>query len=303
MSRKERIKKYKSFLSIGFLILFAAGGIWGASKYHALPSPSPSVHKVVHISFDDVVMVLKELRDHADEYESIFDCRFFKDLKDLQDSYGAKFTLFIFEETSDFTIVEIPRKFKNEFKANASWLRFGFHAKAPDSSRDLAPYDFLSSFCRVRSAIEEFADSSSVSSVLRLDYYYATDSMVTEMNRTGYVTGLLCADDERVSYNLTPQENKLLQQCFFIQKDVKYFKTDVRYENVWSVDYSLALLQNRDTLVLFTHEWAYLPQTPLQWMSRHLITPSLQANWRTRQKVRESIKWLQEHKYKFDFLE
>lgn len=290
-------------MGVGMIVLLIIGGMSIERKYRMLPVSSNSDSKVAHISFDDVIMVLKDLTDYSDRYESVFDYPFLKDLKELQDTYGAKFTLFIFEQTPDFDISEMPQKFKKEFKANASWLKFGFHGKKPTGNKNRDAGEFSRSFCHVLDRIGEFADTSCISSVLRLDYYYATDHMIEVMKRTHRVSGLLCADDERVSYNLTPEENNRLQQQFFLEKGLKYFKTNLRYEDVWSIDYSLALLQNRDTLILFTHEWAYTPQTPLQWISRKLAKPALQANWRTRQKVRESIKWLKKHNYRFDFLE
>lgn len=297
------MSRYRSFIWLSIGLIFLAGGVGLGVKYKNVPECSFSTHKVAHISFDDVVLVLKELRNEADRYESIFDCRFLRDLRDLHNDYGAKFSLYIFEHSTDFNIAEMPLKFKKEFKANASWLKFGFHATDPawPEKTDLRKFDL--SFSSVLKAICEFADSSSISPIIRLHYYYATDSMVSIMERTGKVKGLLCADDERNSYNLSQQENYWLQKHFFVGKSLKYFKTNLRYENVWCMDYSLALLQNRDTLVFFTHEWAYLPQTPRQWLSRRIGERDLSFNWRTRCKLRKSIKWLKEHKYKFEFLE
>lgn len=296
------MKQNKIFLIILFFSSFLfLGGYW-IIKYQNFLVSTNSSRKVVHISFDDVVCVLKDLKENSCYYESIFKNTFLKELKALHDEYGACFSLYVFEEYGDFHIEDMPILYKKEFRENSDWLKFGFHSKGPDFDKNMSLSDFKTSFFNVQKAITHFADSNSLSPVLRLHYYSANDSMVNFMYQTGIVKGLLGADDNRVSYDLSLKENELFGRNFYLRKDMKYFKTNLRLENVWLINYSLSCLQNRDTLVIFTHEWAYLPQTSRQWISRTIHSLSISVNWRNRSKLRRSIKWLKDHEYQFVFL-
>ena len=287
-------------------VLFIGGILYICGRWimesRDFPVCSASSHKVVHISFDDVVQVLKDLKDNSACYESIFRNTFLRNLKELHDKYGACFSLYVFEQAGDFHITDMPDKFRNEFKTNASWLKFGFHAVSPEFDRQMSFRDFQASFENVYRAICHFADTASLSPVLRLHYFWGNDSVVSLLRDYG-IKGLLCADDERDSYNLSKEENKVLQQKFYLEKDLKYFKTDLRYEKMRYMDEALERIRNRDTLVLFTHEWAYLPLTLRQEIACMVRTYSLPPNWFAESKLEKSIKWLKNHGYEFSFLE
>lgn len=57
----------------------------------------------------------------------------------------------------------------------------------------------------------------------------------------------------------------------------------MRIENVWFPTYKLLTLKDRDTLVVFTHEWA--------------------LNEINKEKFTQSISWLCSNGYKFKFLD
>ena len=297
-----RVKKWCSVIYTGVIVLGCIITVSSLLEYRSLPPISTSCHKVVHISFDDVFTVLKELNNEAENYESIFEKDFFRDLKKLHQAYGAKVSLYIFERDSDFNVVDMTIKFREEFKANASWLKFGFHAIQPEFDPNINIEDFQSSFKNTQRAICYFADSSSLTSVLRLHYFYGNRKNI-HLLTIGGVKGLLCADDERDSYDLNEQENNILKQKFYFKKNIKYFKTDFRYENTWRIDYALSHLRNRDTLVLFTHEWAYRPLTVRQSAGYLIHHRCLPPNWFVKYSLEKSIKWLREHDYEFVFLE
>lgn len=233
-----------SFVLFSVSLLFLSG--YWIQGIQNIPICTNSSHKVVHISFDEVVHVLKDLKENSSCYESIFRNDFLKELKELHDKYGACFSLYVFEIDRDFRIEDMPTKYQREFRENSNWLKFGFHSISPDFDKNMSLSDFKASFLNVQDAITNFSDSICLSPVLRLHYYYANDSMVNFMYQTGLVKGLLGADDNRVSYNLILKENELFGHHSYIQKDMKYFKTNLRLENVWSIDYSLSYLQNRD---------------------------------------------------------
>ena len=61
---------------------------------------------------------------------SIFEEMFLGRLKKIHDKFGTKFTLNLFfhDDHHDFSISDFPADYKQEFQANASWLRLSFHA-------------------------------------------------------------------------------------------------------------------------------------------------------------------------------
>lgn len=100
---------------------------------------------------------------------------------------------------------------------------------------------------------------------------------------------LLGADDEgRISYNLNRlQSDSLYALRAYIYDSIYYHKTDIRIERMECFPLDLLNYQNKDTITLFSHEWA---------MNGH-------RNILNRIKLRQSIKWLAKNNYKFSFLE
>lgn len=213
-------------------------------KYSSVP---------VHVSIDDVELCMKDVASNESSYSSIFHQPFFGELRELHDDFGARFTLYIYAESTDFQIEDVPAKYRNELSANADWLQFGFHAIRPSFSKtETSNLDsFSSAFQRVSQAIERFAGDGSKSSCLRLHYYYATPEERAFLANNG-VKMLLTADNPgRESYSLSRHDSS------FSDSAMRYLATDMRVENMGPFPFiDLARHDECDTLVLFTHEWA-----------------------------------------------
>ena len=140
----------------------------------------------------------------------------------------------------------------------------------------------------VRKSILHWAGKSSLAPCLRLHYYFADDSMIAILKKYK-VYHLLGADDEgRISYNLNRlQSDSLYARRAYIYDSIYYHKTDIRIERMECFPLELLNYQNKDTITLFSHEWA---------MNGH-------RNILNRIKLRQSIKWLAKNNYKFTFLE
>ena len=79
---------------------------------------------------------------------------------------------------------------------------------------------------------------------------------------------LLSADDDRISYSLSPIANlKLISQGSLVIGDMRYLRTDVRVERD---NFFMAILTHcfDDELVVFTHEWAL---GRINWLKEILI--------------------------------
>lgn len=104
------------------------------------------------------------------QYQSLFDCFYLKMLKDLNDTYGARFTLNIYYTTGDdWNLTRFPDKYRGEWEANADWLRLAFHAYANDPPRPYqdAPVEkLLADLDLVNAQIRRFAGPETFSPVV-----------------------------------------------------------------------------------------------------------------------------------------
>lgn len=99
------------------------------------------------ISSDDNILFLYDITKNKDIYTSIFDNPYLAVYKKAHDLYGAKVHLNLFYafdrmaaqyfsgERPDFDLSMMTDRFKEEWEANADWLKLSFHARAefPDN--------------------------------------------------------------------------------------------------------------------------------------------------------------------------
>ena len=115
--------------------------------------------KRYRVVIDDNSFFLRDITQKG--YDSLFDCFYLKMLKDLHDKYGAMFTLNIYYTTGDdWNLSQFPDRYRDEWRANASWLRLAFHAHAdkPDRPYQDAPVEkLLADLDQVNEQILRFA--------------------------------------------------------------------------------------------------------------------------------------------------
>ena len=96
------------------------------------------------LSVDDNIWFLADLTKNQDVYTSIFDNLYLHVYKLAHEKYGTKVRLNLFYEMDNqcgidlygkFDLSMMTEKFKDEFRANAHWLRFAFHSRSefPDN--------------------------------------------------------------------------------------------------------------------------------------------------------------------------
>ena len=140
--------------------------------------------KQVHISFDDVHDSFKNVIDKS--CQSIFEIPFFNRLKKLHAKYGAKFSLYIFEDPS----ILYSSKIMSELYEN-SWLKIGYHAGINGTTSVESVERFLSTFER----------TESISDKTRLHRFSADPEVIKKLKEAG-VKEVFCADDNRNSYGI-----------------------------------------------------------------------------------------------------
>lgn len=242
----------KKKLAIGILIIFLIF-ICICYFFH------PFLHagRVAHISIDDVSKCFISLSEDSMKYGSIFDEPFFRYLKELHEDYDCSVTCYCFENDGDFDVSQVPIKYARELADNSDWLKFGFHGIKPMAHRPInVKYsEFTTAFSNFQKAVERFASCHNLATMLRLDYFYATPSEVVFLRNNGVRT-LLSADDDRRNYYLPFQKNRqLIHKNSIEYEGIKYLRTNIRIENIDFPYFNILKNRNRDTLVIFTHEW------------------------------------------------
>lgn len=161
----------------------------------------------------------------------------FADLKKLHDDYGAVFTLFncfnAYSKDSSYNISNLPDRYAEEFKTNSDWLKFAFHAEndkatygttSATSSGVLATSEqSAASYNKFISAIMKATgnNADSIDTVTRLGFFSGNNDNVSAMQNCEHgITGLLTADDTRLSYYFDNELND------YIIANNDYYDTD-----------------------------------------------------------------------------
>ena len=240
---------------------------------------SAQEEKYIHISFDDVYNCISDISSH--NYSSVFDNSFLGDLKHFHDTYGAVFTLNCFNTCSkqpDYDISNMPDTYIEELSENSDWLKFSFHSEdenanygsSENTSLGTATGDceekIKASYNKFTSAIlNATGTANSIDRVARLGFFGGTENNVKALMECEYgITGLLAADDTRISYYLNDIDNNyLLKNYEYYDKnnDIKMFKSQVRLENVRDnkINEQFSLISSIDSnmIEIFTHEQNY----------------------------------------------
>ncbi len=115
---------------------------YNIEKKRAINMENPDLGRFIHFSIDDCIEIYSNLDKNRETYNSIFENKLLKCLKSLNNEYGCKFSLFVYENNEKFDIANCTDKYKNEFEENSNWLRFRFHAL--NSKADYEKYESAS---------------------------------------------------------------------------------------------------------------------------------------------------------------
>ena len=244
-------------------------------------SPIASQAEFMHISFDDVTYCFQNLKNKAATYTSLYDEPFFAWLKGLNEQYGAKFSLYVYNDS----ISEVSNKFAAEFLAAKDWLKIGLHASNGSHQFTSATYE------QGKNAWNSFVDNVvritgsylNIDRIPRLHTFAGSLEALRGMRDANCgALGFLSADDSRLSYyfdtelmqymysndHVTDYENGLV----FLTTDLRtdWFKPDFSSahtynnpteDNVYDelvARYTNASYANSiSSYILFGHEWQF----------------------------------------------
>lgn len=190
--------------------------------------------KIIHYSIDDTILVFKQLTEQLPK--SIFELDMFSFLKKLHDKYGIVVSCYCFFKTEDFTLAACTRLYKEEFEANSSWLRFGFHGYS--GNEDYVRQDIAVSsaqYEQVMYSLMEIVGESSIDRFPRIHTFQASQNFILWMNSYKHIpiVGLLTADDSRLSYSLNSQQCRQLNTVVTMEYEgIRFLRTTQRFDSL-----------------------------------------------------------------------
>ncbi|WP_439585337.1 hypothetical protein [Dyadobacter bucti] len=195
------------------------------------------------LSIDDNIWFLRDIQEHADSYNSLFDNPYLAFLKEVNDRYGTKIHLNLFYQTDgifqkdDFNLSKFTAKFKNEWRENAGWLTLSFHAlgEFPDQPYINAGYDEVKKDCDlVVGEIKRFAGEEVMTSVTTIHWGEATRDASRVLRNAGYKgqLGYFNIDDDQysASYYLSEEQRRHIKKRFVWKdhsEDIVFIKTSI----------------------------------------------------------------------------
>lgn len=195
---------------------------------------------VIHISIDDVIRSLQRIGER--DYQSIYDDKFFWFLRVLHRMFGMEITLYVYLREGEWSLKNLPIKYKQEFEDANDWLKFGFHAVSEEQKKNNVLLDFNDAYKEYESCVVRFASQKSIAKTLRLHYWFYPEEYIKVLRRNG-VGSILVKEEQIIEVT-----------------GLQTWETNVRIENetMKSILYKIFhhLKRNEKPLVIFTHEWA-----------------------------------------------
>ncbi len=257
------------------------------------------------MSLDDNILFLKDIADHAAGYKSICDNTYLAFLKEVHDTYGTRIHLNIYYQTEGFNLSQMPDKFREEWKANAGWLRLSFHAlqNKPDNPYLNAGYEEVKKDCElVKAEIRRFAGEEQFDHVTTLHWGAATLEGTRALRDGGY-TGLagyfnVGAKESPVSYYLNMDQRRHLNERF-IWRDNKegiIFSRIAIVINSYKLEKIVPYL---NALKVGSHKPGYID---LMIHEQYFHPDYVEYQPYCRQKVMTAVKWAADNGYQPAFL-
>ena len=217
---------------------------------------------------DDNIRFLQELTQG--DYESLFSHPYTALLKRLHEKYGVKIQLNLFYESDSFTLAQTTDKFRQEWQANADWLKLSFHSRLENvRPYEYSDYDEVYRDCfAVHEQILRFAGENTLAKTTTIHYCRTTKEGTRALSDCG-VQGLLGLygdeQDLRTSYCCDEQQASGARAGNIVYSDSLAFAgIDVilnQFEPQENLD-KLARIKDRKYVKIMIHEQYFYPDYP-----------------------------------------
>ncbi len=201
--------------------------------------------KYIHFSIDDVGKSLAWLA--VNKPKSIYDMLFFGLLNKWHSCYGIKVTLNVYACLENFDLAQIPEVYKREFDSAGDWMRFAYHSKSirpfieDELNTVITGYNIFDEACR-RLMWHQ-------SDIVRLHFWKASEEQKKFLKSKG-VNILIYKDDAEFEYDSNDE---------FYDQELIHWKNNIRFETD-DIKKIKAIIDNKERVVMFTHEWALFDQ-------------------------------------------
>ncbi|MEF3306967.1 hypothetical protein [Paenibacillus sp. GYB003] len=257
------------------------------------------------LSVDDNIWWLRDIAANAQSYRSIFDNPYLGMYKRIHDTYGTKVHFNIYYRTDGFDLSQMPDTFKDEWKANAHWMRLTFHAlqNDPDKPYIQASAEQIMRDCElVTNEIVRFAGEELLDRTTTIHWGEATLEGCRALRRYGFraLAGYFRFADGKpiVSYYLDEKRTAHLEKRDFWKdngEDIAFVKIDavldkLRLDEVVPALERLKEAPNESGFVeLLIHEQYFYPHYG-----------AYQPDYRD--KIEAAVKWAADNGYEPAFL-
>ena len=262
----------------------------------------------MHISFDDVTNCFTNLA--SGKYTSLWDEPFFAWLKQLNTTYGAKFSLY----TYTTTLSSVGATFATEFAQASTWLKLGMHSNT--SGHIMTDIDYATGKLYwnafVNNVIRITGTANSIDRIPRLESFGGTFSGLFGMrDASNGALGFLSADDDRNSYYFNTDITSYLYTNDYVldsQNTLKFISTDIRadwFDNFSTANAYRAPVKNNvyDELVYreensdFNNAWKSIIFFVHEWQLYSGVTiNNAKATW-----VSDACQYAQDYNLDFDY--
>ena len=222
-------------------------------------------------SVDDNIIFLKDITNSS--YHSIFENPYLSMYKRLHEKYHAKVQLNLFYQTDDFTLSNMPDRYKSEWIENSSWLQLSFHSRSeiPMPPYKHSGYDEVHHDCRlVHNEIIRFAGEQTLNLYTTIHCCDTTNDGVLALRDAG-ICGLVgifgTKENPRDCYGLKYEVYKALynKPYFFDDNNKMYFfNIDMIVNKVAAedVEKDLSAHIGKEHIELMIHEQYYYRDYP-----------------------------------------
>ena len=221
--------------------------------------------KTFCFTVDDNIRFLQELS--KGDQQSLFDHPYLAMYKRLHEKYDLKIQLNLFYEMPGFDLSQTTDRFRQEWAANAQWLKLSFHSRLENREPYLTSgYQAVYEDCAaVHREILRFAGESSLAQTTTIHYCQTTLEGLRALRDLG-VQGLLglfgSEQKPSVSYSLSETDCALLRKGEMIcRHGLNFYSLDV-VMNLYPQEELLRRLRellHREHLRVMIHEQYFYP--------------------------------------------
>ena len=197
-------------------------------------------------SVDDCIDCFYDL--YKNDYNDIFESKYFKLFKEIHDKYNVDIHLFIMYKNNDFDLSMLSSKYKEQF-INNPWLKFGFHSL--DINSNYNEQSIINDYKLIKESIIRIASIESFSNYLRIHGYKGSYDEIKKICNDDNLT-LILADDYRKCYGR--YFNKQYISDVLFDENIKIICSSIRLERV-RFRFILNFFKNTHQVYdVFTHE-------------------------------------------------